>query len=431
MAADKRRRESAKGAARTIGEQLVMDGAILSNELSVLSPSAQVMRGDVRANRYKFKVPKCFDLFSAPEAVLQSIAKFRAAALNSKVATIEISHRKVQTSSLASEVLLGVLAREIRNTRQALRFTGVFPVGRARAAKKRLIHTGLLKHLIDPDDTDAKENSHGNDVHVYRAENRFGQASSSTSDDKKTEVARDCVEHLEGCLNQHELSLTGDAKKRLRACVGEILDNASEHCGRTSEVWNVHSYLDDSYKRDRFFELCVFNIGRTIAESFEALGDDSETKKEAFSYVQRHIHHDDLSQESLLTVKALQGSVSSKRDEDITRGQGTVTLIETFEAIYQAYCALRVENHDDAPMAQMNLISGTAAISFDSTYPSKTVEHEGGGESFVVSFNGSNSLKDKPDSYYVRTMGAVKFPGVMINIRIPLQGSTSPLSHED
>ncbi|RXQ03306.1 hypothetical protein EGL69_13620 [Vibrio parahaemolyticus] len=415
-------------------KQIIMEDALLSNELSVLSPKSLPRRYAMSGGTYKFKVPRCFDLFASPEEVLKAVAKFRAAALNPSVNEINIYHRNVLTNCLASEVLLGILAVEIRNFRkrlkQPLHYKGVLPNSRSRAARVLLVHTGLLRQLLDKENEDAKQITHNSDVHVYRAENRYDQTSSVTGDDKKTQVSEECVEHLEECLNQHLLTLSQETQFRLTACLGEILDNANEHCDRTSKVWYVRSYLNNNWKRHRYFELCVFNLGQTIAESFEALGDGSAIKQQALSYVEKHEHLPNLTRESLLTVAALQGNISSKRDDDETRGQGTVTLIETFESIYSAYCDLRVSSNDSSPKAQMSLISGSTVIDFDSTYSSKTTLHNDGSESFVISFNKSNTLKDAPDANYVRTMDEVKFPGVMINIRLPLQGNTLPLDEE-
>ncbi len=427
----KARKKASKDAYELTRNQLALEDATVSNELNVLSPDSLFSRNWLRGNEYKFKVPRCFDLFAAPEEVLKAIAKFRTAALCPTIEEINISHRNVQTNCLASEVLLGVVASEIRSFRRQqkhpLRYKGVLPTSHARAPRALLVHTGLLRQLMDKENEDAKQILHNKDIHLYRAENRFEQTSSATGHDKKTIVSEECVQHLEECLNEHSLTLSKDAQHRLRACLGEILDNANEHCGRTSNVWFVRSYLNNNWKRDRYFELCVFNFGRTIAESFEVLGDDSAAKKQAKAYAEKHIANQGLTMESLLTVAALQGNVSSKRDDDETRGQGTVTLIETFESIFHDYCELRMNKTDNAPKAQMSLITGGTVITFDSTYKSKTTLRDDGSESFIISFNDSNSLENAPDPSYVRTMQDIKFPGVMINIRFPLQGSTLPL----
>ncbi|MBN3104310.1 hypothetical protein H4F50_20930, partial [Pectobacterium brasiliense] len=130
---------------------------------------------------------------------------------------------------------------------------------------------------------------------------------------------------------------------------------------------------------------------------------------------------------SLFTVASLQGSISTKSDSDPTRGHGTVTLIETFEAIYDGYKKLR-GNGVGGKNAEMNIISGETIIKFDGRYRSKIDEIEGGSEKFVMPFNAKQSLDEPPEDKYVYTMTNVKFPGVMINIRMPLYGSTVPLS---
>ncbi|MGN2616980.1 hypothetical protein [Aliivibrio fischeri] len=402
--------------------ELELPDALFSNELKNTKKSncGQYLSSN------EFKLPVVFDIFSNPESVLTNIYTLRSLLLKPKVEQFKVNHKNVRSTSLGSEALLGILASEIVSHRKKhdsfmdFEFSGRFP--KDKDAKALVEDIGLLKELQDPDFKDVKQNQHNGRVHLFREDNRYHHVVSVKGDDKKTNTAKDCVEHLESCLNTHSLTIKKEAQERLKACLGEVLDNANEHCGRTSSVWYVRSYFNDTRKKRPYFELMVFNLGNSIAENFERLPDSSGIKKTAFTYVNRHKHQ--FNSNALLTVAALQGNISSKRDTEKNRGQGTVTLIETFESIYNDYCVLRQANGQSS---EMNLISGDTVIKFDGKYKSDARELDGGGEVFQMTFNKENSLMSPPDKNYVSSMRNVYLPGVMINIRIPLNGSTAPL----
>ncbi|ENO1858625.1 hypothetical protein ACA877_003279 [Vibrio alginolyticus] len=406
-------------------QQLYFDDADFCNEL-IGQP--RVLKSNRKITDYILKIPKTFDIFSNPEYVLRKVFELREVLLKPELKEIKVDYLKTRKISLGSEALLGILASEIVSYRlkelsddgeRAFEFLGRLP---KRQNVAQLVDTiGLARELGDPDFKDAEEHEHIDNLHFFRADNRYFETI-SIKEDKKTKVAEDCVEHLEKCLNSHKLTIKEQAKDRLAACLGEVLDNANEHCARTKSVWYVRSYFND--KEDCSLELMVLNLGNSIAENFETLPDDSEIKTIAERYVRRHASYH--SSSALFTVAALQGNISSKGDEDPTRGQGSVTLIETFESIYNDYCTLR-KNGDTSDCAEMNLISGNTVVSFNGTHHSLVKENEDGSESFQMSFNSEQSLQVPPDKSSVYTMNDVSLPGLMINIRIPLTGSTEPL----
>jgi hypothetical protein len=401
--------------------------AYISNELEAMGSISKTVR---YADLQSFSPPQNFDIFSNPEGVLKSINKLRSVLLHPKLRKFNINHKNVTQNSLGSEALLGLLASEIisnrrKDLKEELPVHGKYP--KDKTAKEVVKSIGLVCELDGDDFEDASDVTHNSNLHLFRADNRYHE-NASLKTDKKRKVAEDCVEYLEKCMNAHKLTIKGTAQNRLRACLGEVLDNANEHCGRTKSIWFVRSYFNDVRSADnkgRYLELMVLNLGNSISENFCNLPDDSKMKKVAKVYADRHRKH--LSESVLFTVAALQGNVSSKRDLEPNRGQGTVTLIETFESIYTDYCALRDPNGNGSTKAEMNVISGNTVIAFDGSYRSKVVENNDGSETFQMSFNEKKSLQDVPDSKFVYSMDNVFFPGLMINIRIPLQGSTEPL----
>ncbi|HCH1021652.1 TPA: hypothetical protein NKP51_002901 [Vibrio parahaemolyticus] len=402
------------------------DNNPILRDLSRIYKNTQLKAKDNNQSFYKFKAPSVFDIFSDPESVLKSLGKLQVSLSDKKIKKVFFSQSKVTKTSLASEFLLGRLALEYQDYRaeidSPIDYEGKLPKDRRACELTR--HIGILSEAISPGNKSMKFEVTNGSVHVYKVDNRLNEAASVSSDDKKTNTANGCVAHLEKCLNEQLLTLKEQAATKLRYCIGEILDNANDHCNRTAPVWFVRSFLNTSSKRGRFFELMVLNLGDTIAETFEELPKESKAKKLAMKYVDKHLGKE--SKCNLLTVSALQGNTSSKKDSDPTRGQGTVNLIETFEDIHRSYVELRVRGIENSA-AQMNLISGSTVVKFDGTYHSHTEVNSKGEESVTIAFNKESSLELPPDSSFVYSMKGVYFPGLMINIRIPLQGSTTPL----
>jgi len=349
-------------------------------------------------------IPKNFDIFRNTESVILSVIEITKKLMMPGLHEIEVDHAKVKHTSLGSESLLGLLLTEVISHRRSQRsekisIKGMLPSS-GEYSRALIDHVGTVKELSDDHFTDAEDSSHDAQVHYYRKDNRYAE-STSLKGDNKSLTAEDFVNYLNDCLASHELKLSQSAKNKFKACLGEVFDNAEEHCGRNKPVWFVRGFFHDVID-DRFLELSVF----------------------ARAYVDRHRKSFDF--KSLYSVMSLQGSMSTKKDMDPTRGHGSVTLIETFETMYDEYKALR-GNEINNINAEMNIISGETIIRFDGSYRSKTKQLEGGEETFTVAFNDSQSLKQPPSDKTVYTMKDVKFPGVMINIRIPLKGSTVPL----
>lgn len=404
---------------------IMMSDTFISDSLINANPNIVTKRTIKQS--LKFKIPAVFDIFKNPEIVLRTILELNHILLNRRLNFITIDHRNLIKYGIGSEALLGLLASEIISNRRKqlddkMSLKGLYPTNQG--AREIVKSIGLSRELGDEQFKDATEHEHEENVHYFRYDNRYYNAP-STKVNKKSEVAEECVRYLDDCMKSHNLSLKENAKNRLSACLGEVLDNAEEHSGTNKSIWYVRGYFNN-VKEERYLELSVFNLGNSIFDNFKALPESSKIKKIASSYVTRH--KDKVKEESLFTVAALQGDISTKKDSDPTRGQGSVTLIENFESIYEEYCKLRKPNSVES-IAEMNIISGETVVYFDGKYKSIVEEKKNGEERFIMPFNDKGTLKSPPDKTSVYTMNNVRFPGVMINIRIPLKGSTKPL-HE-
>lgn len=231
----------------------------------------------------------------------------------------------------------------------------------------------------------------------------------------KDRQVRQFVDHINDCLSCIERELTEDAVDRLSEYASEILANAEEHSQRSE--WVVSGYYDakDSHG---LCEIAIFNIGLTIAQTFNNLPDDSYAIACVKPYID--IHKDNgffgstWTKDDLLTLAALQGDISSKnRTSDDTRGQGTVEMIQFFQKIQQ-----ECNNNDDLP-AKMAIVSGSTHVLFDGTYQMRRDEK---GRK-IIAFNQENSLLQPPDKQYVRSLQNTHFSGTIISIRFYLHES--------
>ncbi|MDT3296087.1 hypothetical protein Q4Q57_13145 [Shewanella sp. SP2S2-6] len=379
-------------------------------------------------NSLAIKTPKNFNIFENPCSVLSFLAGFIDFALKSKSRKIVVNHSKTKKYSLGSEVLLGLLAGEVKRVRnlasRPLEFSGLVKSNNVEH-QLLLAEVGIISELDNAVlATGVEPNAR---IHVYKKDCTINESVSSTGDDLKNITASEFVTHIKSALYDHDLKLSDDAAESIKGCLGEILDNVNEHSGKTSPVWSVRGYINNNGK-NRDLELVVMNMGYSIAETFERLPEGNLSKGIVSKYASHHLRGRNgglFNKEQLYTVAALQGRISSKNKKNKdTRGQGTITLIETFEKIYRDYQRLREPKGSDC--ATMNLISGNVVVKFDGTYMSKILKNVDGGERVTISFNKTESLTDSPDPNYVCRMRSY-FPGLMINIKIPLRGSITPI----
>lgn len=383
-------------------------------------PKARKNR-DRKNSKGSVTLPKDFSIFDKPEECLHCIfTKFPEVFYNNKV--VNLDHSKVEKWSLGAEVLLGVIAKDIKSDliMQDKEFSFDGETGDDLEYKQVLAAVGLIKNI---NANMGFEVDNSPKIHVFEANGFYYETPSAHANDRRKQSVEAFTLYLEGCLKDHNLILSEDARVLLESCLSEVLDNTIEHSGERRPNWRIRGFLSNKHER-KTLELSVFNLGQSISKTFIDLPRGNPSRKAAFEYVDRHL--DVMSRDQLLTVWALQGGESSKNDgvNEKTRGMGTVALIEAFESIFNSYRTLRNPPEGDC---KMNIISGSVVVNFDGTYHSKILESDDGSERVIIPFNRSESLEDAPDKRAIKSMNRVSFPGVMVNISFPLKGSVTPL----
>ncbi|WP_428614242.1 hypothetical protein [Pseudoalteromonas sp.] len=380
-------------------------------------------------NTNTFRIPKNFSLYDDAESVFATLNRFTSLALLSNSGTtFWVNHSSVKNTSLTSEFLLGLFAKEISkvksNSGQSIKFKG-----KGKLPNKSILINDIVSQVGIASELDAMVtagvSSDTSKIHVFKDSCKLVESATADASDHKNKVANDFIEHISEALLDHSLCLNGDASDMIKGCLGEIIDNIEEHSGLTAPKWFIRGYVNNNHK-NKMLEFTVLNIGKSIFDTFNDLPDGSYSKEIVRKYCELH-ESKGISKEALTTVASLQGSISSKNfSQKDTRGHGTIKLIETFEEIHRDYLKLRCPE-DKNSLSNMLLISGRTVIKFDGTYESITLQDENGdGERVIFPFN-NEGLRESPDTKYVEIMGSMRFPGTIISIQIPLAGSTVPI----
>jgi hypothetical protein len=377
----------------------------------------------IRKGRITFSIPPSFSIIDSPEQTLASLSLLAQQMQAERLGQVFLDFRKLTKYDLGANGLLDVLVDELsiqaRQTKRKIRWRGTYP---ADSGDRRFVKAmGVIKRLKIEHEYPSKDEEDKLALFDTRCKH-YVRALKPKEADLKARVTQRFADHINKCLGSVKMILTNEARGRLCQYVGEIIDNAEEHAGMLD--WAIQGYLD-THLEVPMCEIVIFNFGRTIAESFASLPEDSYTRRQIKTYIDLHQKNGFFQHkwriEDLHTLIALQGNVSSKNKAPTdTRGNGTVDLIEFFQRV-QAECSNGQRSDEQARMA---IVSGSTYILFDGKY--KMQENSNGIR--IIAFNDANDLRQKPDPQYVRQLEGVEFPGTLISIKFPLSTSVDTVA---
>lgn len=379
--------------------------------------------GIAHKGRVKFNLPAKFSIIDNPEPTLAAIASLAREARDArKLNGVYIDFARLTLYDLGANALLDVLVDEVsiqaRRSGRTFRWRGNFPTNPAHDRFVRAM--GVIKSLKIQSAYPSKEDSDRLELFNNRSRHYIRMLHPKRAD-RKSIVTTQFADHINRCLQTTiGRQLTGIARSRMCAYVGEILDNAEQHSGMFD--WTIQGYLDTMLEKP-MCEIVIFNFGNSIAETFEKLAPDSFTRDQVQKYIDIHSSGGFFTtgwrKEDLYTLISLQGSVSSKNViEGNTRGNGTVDLIEFFQRVHDE-CS-----NGDATDARMAIVSGSTYILFDGKY--KMQSNAAGIK--IIAFNMENDLTKRPDSQYIRKLDGVDFKGTLISLKFPLSTAKSTVT---
>ena len=364
------------------------------------------------------RVPSQFSMLDEPANVLELVSAFALTHLNKNISDVFVDFGNIVSQDLGAHALLDKLVDEIVEQTAfrsgQIAWKGNFPV---KAAQSRFVRAmgiirqlGLTKKYLDMHD--AKK------IHLFERKCRhYIRSLKKVNPIDKTEqgnAAQRFIDHVNKCLSREGRQLTHAGASKLCSYVVEIIDNAENHAGMVD--WTIQGYVDMGLD-DPECEIVIFNFGKSISESLDDLPKDGYTmKSQLLPYLDLHTEKGWLShkwrREDLLTLIALQGSVSSRNSSaQDTRGQGTADLIEAFQVLNDersVNCGLS---------ATMYIVSGSTRILFNPKYRL----HRGNDGSRKIAFNEDNDLNKPPDPSCVMPLQrGQKLPGTMIGIKFKI-----------
>jgi hypothetical protein len=323
--------------------------------------------------------------------------------------------------------LLGVLGKTIhfqkKNRGITTHIEGIYPkdIGHSEIVRD----LGIVKEL----DADRKHrlNADVTQQIIFRRERYSTSRGSAHANDDQNKTSQDFVTFINDCLAQALGKQLQEEKRRiLKSCISELLDNAERHAIDTSQgKWYIRGHVNFAHSSPAC-EIAIFNFGKTVLETYEGLPDDHfSLKMHIKPYINKHMHVEGLTDESLTMVASLQPRVSCRNiDERNTCGTGTAELLDFFQNMCEAIVKCGSSDKNIAK-PEMVLISGSAWLTFDEKYRLVKSIDENGHEKFLYPFNNSaEGLSVSPDPECVKTFTDGYFPGFMINIRFPLDIQT-------
>lgn len=363
-------------------------------------------------------VPKNFSMLAAPEDTISFICSFAATHLHHRLSDVFVNFEKVVNQDLGAHALLDTLVDEIvaqtsfQNARMG--WKGNFPKD---SALRRFIQAmGIIRQLRLTHkylkQTEAQK------IHLFerRCRHYVRGMKPVNPEDKSAQAnaAERFIHHVNSCLAKEGRTLTELGRLQLCNYVAEVIDNAENHAGIVD--WTIQGYVDMAMDEPQC-EIVIFNFGKSISMTLDEMPSHSYTMDQIQKYLDLHGRNGWLGskwrREDLLTLIALQGSVSSKNETKCsTRGQGTADLIEFFQQLNDERLIAKCQP------ASMYIISGGTRVLFDPKY--RLIRGEDGRR--VIAFNDQNDLNLPPDVSCVMPLKrSCHLPGTMIGIKFTIQ----------
>jgi hypothetical protein len=387
-----------------------------------------------KKNSPTIKIPRNFSIYEKPEDVLNTIFNLCEKISSTKKNVIYCDYSLCDSFSLGSEALLGIIAGTIKYQRslsgESVYINGAYPKNPSHLEIVRDL--GIVKE-IDADN-DHRESADTSLQFIFSKQKTEQAKGSAHAQDDKNRVAQQFVEYIDNCLdNGLSKSLTQEACRVLKSCIGEMLDNSERHGQSNGQgKWYIRAHVNFSHSHP-ICEIAIFNFGNTVSETFNKLPPDHfSLTKQIEPYVRRHIGEKGLTEDNLKVVASLQGRVSCKNlDDRNTCGTGTIELLTFFQGLSDSIAELSNSGTTNIPPV-MSLLSGSTWINFDGRYklkkssmvvdeqddPTSTYDTE----KMIYPFNNSpDGLASPPDATVVKSMSGTFFPGLMLNIKFALE----------
>ena len=365
----------------------------------------------------KIKFPRIFSITKNYDETLKIIKQI--ANIRYSIRNIELDFSKCESIGFAASSLLTVVLLNLEDERSKNSIQLLIKLNTNKSLKKDLYINGIIEYL------DIKRSKRGKVFNFPEEEKEkkehfktlrlLGGGESIICFSKKLlernmfigsymgETINEPIKFINESLKTKGFKLTKKGEKNFKEIIGEIIGNSRIHLGdRFNQYFLIGNYYDSEIGKG---SLLFFNFGNTIYETLKATK-SLEMKKTMERLINIHKSNKSLdekfTEESLLTLLALQDKIRSEYKKEESRGTGKIKMIRNF---------LKISNFnslENSPNAFV--ISGKTIIKLDKKL--KEIQND---KIMRLSFNEKKSLEYKPDSKYVKS-NRIFYPGTMILI---------------
>lgn len=337
-------------------------------------------------------IPKSFCFIENANETINILKQITSAIFNWKIKKIYFDYSNCEMLGLDASLVTDIIVLNGLELRKKIGLkiglAGNYP--KSESAIEIFLNSGLIKHLG-----------------ISKVESPDVRRLDPFAYEKDTNLMTNkVIEYYNNCLKTSGFVLNDEGVNHFNKLVGEIIDNANQHCGENG-IWYVSGHFSKNVKSEKVpkGKLTFISLGDTIYESLKYNTISDKTKKKLENQTKYHEKLFDFgwNEESSWTVFALQWMISRKKTDDNDRGTGTIKFIESFTELGKTI-------NNEIP--KMIILSGHTHILFDGTYTLKDSKERKGTK--VIAFNKTNDLNKRPDEKYVKLLNN-KFPGTIIS----------------
>lgn len=354
----------------------------------------------------KFEVPKEFSLIECKRESQNLITDIAAAyeLNNSKKLIVDFSRceRITYGAIFVLDCMLTEIAKEKIKMEQKYRVPfrprlQFLPSKVNEVVNSKIFSIGFLKYF----NTDKKQDT----PHSTTKTLSGSKQQAHPMDNKKSVVSSNVVNYIDQIIKEVGWELNFQSKSFFGKLIGEILNNAEDHSDY--DRWFIRCTAFQKGDESTYeINIQFLNFGYSIYEELEKSLPKNESIKEIKNIAQK-INKDTGNKfniEALMTLYSLQEGVSRLKNEDSSRGFGTITFISSFLEISDY-------KYDDQE-GEMNILSGNTLLKITDKYRPFQIDGK-----YFISLNAEKNLMIPPDKDYLRT-NSIYFPGTLISAKL-------------
>jgi len=427
----KQKQREAEKKLRQIGSAITTLGQayqeLLPRNLRYLleEPQSPFCVSNLTATEYEQKktirIPQTFSLIENPKESYDTLTLLVSCFYYQSCFEIELEYEDCDKIDLLTQIVLDSLLQDISLFLHSLSRLGISHLVNVTRLSGKYVGKEKLKKMINSVGSPVvllNRKIDYNNVLSYNLRCLDGLQSRKKVDAQQEYDATTLLLYVNKCLKRMNKELNRDALRELGSIIGETIINAEEHS--TLRFRYMVGYFEETDEQpDNHYgvlNLVIFNFGQSIYEKFKnPLVPINETAKNSMKdlsslFIKKgFFRKNDFTEESLWTLYALQGGVTSVPNQK--RGDGTIRFLDSF---FRVKGDSKVDNE-----SHLYLLSGNTRIDFDGTYKPVAYTDNNGDVREIISFNCSGSLEEKPDSKYVKCVDSY-FPGTAIFAKLKI-----------